>query len=356
MTGPASEGTPGVPSGRPAADAGRRAGRIVLHPALWALGLALPIVALSYITRLGLAFSPILGVGAILYALLVQRLGLAPARWFAPVLVGASFVLAILSFVTGRYNGLTDEPYLMPLFVGPLLHGVDPYAVVRTYTYQQYGATLAVHVGYVYLPLYLVLQPFVVSYKLYAIATWAAAVALVWRRPFARVAIGQPFVAILAANGFNDFPVLLLLTLAYVGVGGKRQAWAEVLSLGCKQFANVFVIGYHLARRDLRRALVAAGITVAFVLPFVLWNPGAFACETLPLTPHSCGSASTTNFYAHVNYYVWPLWGLAIFYEPLAAWSGRVMVRPRRAFGISDARRIPTEPVGSGGASHEPPV
>lgn len=154
--------------------------------------------------------------------------------------------------------------------------------------------------------------------------------ALVWRRPFARVALGQPFVALLAANGFNDFPVLLLLTLAYIGVGSRRQWWAEVLALGCKQFANAFVIGYHLFRRDFRAALIAAGITLAFVLPFVLWNPTAFACETLPLTPHSCGSASTANFYAHTNYYLWPLWGLALFYVPIAAWSRRSWARVRR--------------------------
>ncbi len=328
-------------------------GRTTLHPLLWAAGLALPIGALSYITGLGLAFSPVVGVGAILYALGVQRSGLGPSRWFAPVLVAASAVLAVASFLTGRYNGLTDEPYVMPQLVGPLLHGIDPYTVVRTYTYQQYGTTLSVRTGFVYLPLYLVLQPFVVPYKVFALAAWGASVALVWRRPFARVALGQPFVALLAANGFNDFPVLLLLTLAYVGVGSQRSWWAEALALGCKQFANAFVIGYHLLRRDFRRALIAVGITVVIVLPFVLWNPSAFACETLPLTPHSCGSASTADFYAHTNYYLWPLWGLALFYVPIAAWSRRSWARVRTAAAPSpDGPEVSSSP-GSVGAPPE---
>ncbi len=340
MTDPVASASPVTPGAVPSAPAERRLRGILLHPAFWALGLALPILALSYITRLGWAFSPLLGLAAIAYPLVAHRAGITRSKWFAAVLVASSVSLAIASYVTGRYNGLTDEPYVMPYVVGSLFHGQDPYAVVRTYTYQQYGTTLSVTTGYVYLPLYLILQPFIVSYKVYTIAAWAAAVYLVRRRPFARVAIGQPFVAILAANGFNDFPVLLLLTLAYVGLNGKRQRWAELVALGCKQFANVFVIGYRLVRRDLRGAGIAAGVTVAIILPFLLWNPGAFVCETLPLTPHSCGSASAVALYAHTNYYLWPLWGLAIFFDPIAAWLRQFPRWRERGLGTAaDAER-----------------
>jgi len=351
MTDPVAPVSLDSPGTVPSTPAESRLRGTLLHPVFWALGLALPILALSYITRLGWAFSPLLGLAAIAYPLVVHRAGITRSKWFAAVLVVSSLSLAIVSYVTGRYNGLTDEPYVMPYVVGSLLHGQDPYTVVRTYTYQQYGTTLSVTTGYVYLPLYLILQPFIVSYKVYTIAAWGAAVYLVRRRPFARVAIGQPFVAILAANGFNDFPVFLLLTLAYVGLNGKRQRWAELVALGCKQFANVFVIAYHLVRRDLRAAGIAAGVTGAIILPFLLWNPGAFVCETLPLTPHSCGSANTVALYAHTNYYLWPLWGLAIFFDPIVAWLRQIARRRERGLGrAADPERAaggspPTEAV-----------
>lgn len=336
--------------------------RLLLLPVFWAVGLALPIVTLSYVTGLGAAFSPLLGVGAIVYSLGAHRGSASRPRLFAAALFAASLALAVVSFVTGRYNGLTDEPYVMPNFVGSLWHGLDPYAVVRTYSYVQYGTPYTVRTGYVYLPLYLVLQPFVVSYKIYTIAAWAVSVYLVRRRPFARVAIGQPFVGILAASGFNDFPVLLLLTLAYVGVGGERQRWAELLALGCKQFANVFVVAYRLVRRDLWGALIAGAVSLAFVLPFVLWNPGAFACEALVFTPHSCGSASTAGVYAHTNYYLWPLWGLAIFYDPVAAgirgvWSRlrRSKIGPAGGGAAPDARRLGESPRGVDRPADGPP-
>jgi hypothetical protein len=293
------------------------------------VALVIPLVLLTHITALSAALPTVLGLWAVGFPLALYRLRPADPRLVGAALAVAGLALGVFSFVTGRFNGLTDEPYVMPHFVTPLLHGQDPYATVITVRYEQYGTAFVDTSPYVYLPLMIFLQPFVVAYQIYCLAAWAITVLLVRERPWALIALGQPYLALLAANGFNDFPVLLLLTAAFVGVEGRRQRWAELLALGMKQFANVAVVTYYLLRRDLGRALTAVGVSVAFVVPFLLWNPPAFVCRAVLLFPPGCGG-SGSGVLSHFNYWVWPVWVLGVFFVPIIDAARRLRARVDR--------------------------
>jgi hypothetical protein len=281
-----------------------------------ALALVVPLVLLAHITALHGSLPTILGVFALAFPVLVYWVRPQDPRLVGGALAVAGLALALVSFSTGWFNGLTDEPYMMPHFVGPLLHGQDPYATSITVRYVQYGTPFVDTATYVYLPVLLFLQPFVVPYQLYTIAAWAATAALLHRRPWALVAVSQPYLALLAASGFNDFPVLLLVTLALVGFEGRRQRWAEVLALGAKQFANVLVVAYYLVKRDVRRAAVAVAVSAAFALPFLVWNASAFVCRAVLLFPPGCGTSSSSVL-SHFNYWIWPVWALGVYFGPL---------------------------------------
>jgi hypothetical protein len=308
--------------GRPTGARSLAGREVVLTVAFATAALAVPLALLAHITALSGFLPTVLGLWALGFPLSVYFSRLQNPVRLGWVLASTGLGLALFSFGTGRFNGLTDEPYMMPQFVGTLLHGHDPYSTAITVTYHQYGTAYTDTAVYSYLPLLLVLQPFVVSYRLYTIAAWAVTTYLVRRRPLAFIAIGQPYLALLAASGFNDFPVLLLLTLGFVGIGGRRQYWAEVLSLGTKQFANVVVVGYYLVKREVGRALLALGISVAFVVPFLLWNPGAFVCRAVLLWPPVCGSSAGPPL-SHFNYWVWPVWVVGLYFEPIRGWGRR---------------------------------
>lgn len=343
--------------------------RHLQYAGLWTLGLAVPAVVLA----LGGIYNPgqtvsnstptILGIWALLYPLYVYRLHLIRLPSFALIVASASITVAFVSIVTGWGNGMTDEPYAMPVFIQPILHGQNPYTTPIYVTYNQYGTIFNLGpTKYVYLPLLIFLQPFVGAgtvyagtvYKIYVVLTWAATLYLVRKNAFAVIAIGQPYMALLAASGFNDFVVLLLLTLAVVGVNGKRQKWAEILALGCKQFANVFLVAYWAIKRDWTNVTVAVAVSIAWVLPFLLWDPSAFICDAVLLSASGCGGASAGGVLLHLNYWAWPVWVLGVFFLPLRQYYYRFRRWLRRRSGLPAATETPTPRTGAPGASESP--
>ena len=180
---------------------------------------------------------------------------------------------------------------------------------------------------YVYLPLLRFLQFPGISYAVFSFATWLALLFLVRRDSFAAAALGCPFVGLAAANGYNDLVGLLLLTVAFVGAGGRRSRIAELLALGVKQFANVVIVAYHAWRRDWLRVGVALGVTALYLLPFLLWDPQAVVCTVLLQRTASCMSGSGGDPLSHLNYWLYPLWVLAVFHVQLGGWYRRFVVR-----------------------------
>ncbi|MFZ0699848.1 MAG: hypothetical protein WAN74_06660 [Thermoplasmata archaeon] len=340
--------------------------RRLQYAGLWTLGLAVPalVLALGGIYNPGQQISnstpTILGLWALFYPLYVYRLHLIRLSSFAVIVAFASIAVAFVSIATGWGNGMTDEPYAMPAFIHPLLQGQNPYTTPIFVTYNQYGTIF--YLGpteYVYLPLLIFLQPFIGAgtiyagtvYKIYVVLAWAATLYLVRKNAFAVVAIGQPYMALLAASGFNDFIVLLLLTVAFVGLNGKRQKWAEILALGCKQFANVFVVVYWAIKRDWTNLTIAVAVSIAWILPFLLWDPSAFICDAVLLSPSGCGGASAGGVLLHLNYWAWPVWILGVFFVPLRSYYYRFRNWTQRGSDASAA--LPSEP--SAGRSSELP-
>ncbi len=358
--------------------------RRLQYAGLWTLGLAVPaaVLGLEGVYNPGQQVSSsmptLLGLWALFYPLLVYRLHLIRLSSFALILAFASVTVAFVSIVTGWGNSMTDEPYAMPAFIHPLLQGQNPYTTPIYVTYNQYGTIF--YLGptkYVYLPLLIFLQPFIgvgtayagTVYKIYAVLAWAATLFLVRKNAFAVVAIGQPFMALLAASGFNDFVVLLLLTLAFVGFNGRRQKWAEILALGCKQFANAFIAIYWAIKRDWTNLTIALAVSIAWVLPFLIWDPSVFFCDAVLFSPSVCGGASTGGVLLHLNYWAWPVWILGVFFVPLRSYYYRIRNRmsPRARAPVpkppepisvrSEAREPPRSRPGSGGlGTPDPPA
>lgn len=291
--------------------------------------------------------SAVLGMSMLAVPFAWTGLGLQRVRWSAWAIFAPALVLACFSVLSGFYNGLTDEPFAMPAFLGPLLHGHDPYSTLVTVSYNQYGTAQSLQSAYVYLPALIFLQPFIISYKWFAVAAWCATVALFRSRPVAIVAFGQGYVGLLAASGFNDLPVLLLLTLGFVGVAGRRQRWAEWLALGCKQFANIFELVYYLVRREVRRALLVVAVSGAFAVPFLLWDPTAFVCGVGLVQLSYCGGPTAGTVFTHLNYWMWPAWAVGVYFEPLRSFLGRRLSGLARGRSAS-APRIASAVSGTG--------
>ena len=305
-------------------------GRIVLYLAAW-LAAALP--AFLIITLLWLYFDQTnpfayyaVGAFALAFPVIVRRLGVPRRIDFVYFLLLVGIAFGILSVLTGWGNGLTDEPYTTPRFAYFLLSGHDPYTQQLVFTYQQYGRTLSSQSYYLYLPLLMFLQIPGISYKWFTLGCWALMVLLVRRRFDTAILLAQPYVLLIAASGYNDLPVLLLLTLGFVGFEGRRQKWAEYLSLGCKQFANAFVVVYYLVRRRWVDSAITLGVTLVFLLPFLIWGGSAVVCRAIfadRLSACTSGASATLL----LNYPVWVVWVFAVFYLPLIAilseWSLR---------------------------------
>jgi hypothetical protein len=282
-----------------------------------------------------------LGALALAFPVLVRRIGVPRSNRFVYILLFTGLAFAVLSVLTGWGNGLTDEPFTTPRFASFLLSGHDPYTQQMVFTYQQYGATLPSRSYYVYLPLLMFLQIPGISYKWFTLACWALTVLIVRHRFDTAILLAQPYVVVLAASGYNDFPVLLLLTLGLVGFEGRRQKWAEYLSLGCKQFANIFVFVYYAARRRWVDSAVTVAVTVAFLVPFLVWGGTGVLCPAL-LANRLASCPSGGGAALLLNYPVWIVWIYAVFYVPLVAIVARHF-SPRRSLAF-DLRRLAVLP------------
>lgn len=258
--------------------------------------------------------------------------------WGVPALFGAALALAVVSTVSGVLNGLSDEPYSTPAYAHL---GWALYERPVVFTYVQYGIPHLESSFDVYLPLLTFVQVPGLDYRWVSLVAWSGAVYLVRRDAFTAAALANPWIALLAANGQNDFVPLLALTVA-LAVRPARSRWvAEILSLGLKQLANVVVFFYHLARREFVSAAVALGVTVAILAPFLWIDPGAVYCHVLLGDPGSTCQSRGIGFIAFKrNYWLYPTWVAAVFHRPLAAWLRRRL------------RRHSATPVRVGGDAH----
>ena len=291
---------------------------------------ALAVVAIGLGTTLYGVLGPVLesglaGVfflfGVIAAFLVAYPVGLHRDRRFLALWVGVSVALAVVSVLTGRLNGLTGEPYATPAFVRLL---PNLYGQTLHLAYTQYGTPLTISSAYVYLPLLTVLQVPGLDYRWVAVGAWAATVYLLRRSGAAVVLLGSPFVALIAANGFNDLVPFLALTLSVVTLAGPRARAAEVVALGLKQFANVLLVAFHLWHRRWGRALLAVGVSALFLLPFAFFSPSGVVCHAILLDPSSgCSLAGSGSFVSgglgHLNYFAWVLYVLAVFGTPYVA-------------------------------------
>jgi len=283
----------------------------------WLSG-ALP--AFAVITALWLYPSDFHGVGeislgafALMFPVAVRQLQVPRRVGFVYFLLGAGVVFSIGSILTGAGNGLTDEPFTTPRYVSLLFAHQDPYVVPLVFNYVQYGQTFHSQSIYLYGPLLMFLQVPGLDYKWFALGAWIVLVLVVRQRFDVAVMLAQPYVAIMAASGYNDIVVLVFMTLAFVGYEGRRQRWAEWLSLGMKQFANLFVLAYYLLRRDWRNTLVTAAVSAAFLLPFLYWSGPVIFCPAVVADRiPSCSGGGAPSYL--LNYSLWVVWAVAIFY------------------------------------------
>jgi hypothetical protein len=312
------------------------------------LGSVAPLVVITLDWRLGTGVeTPLdatLAVVVISYPLWLRPLGIERTHNFVGILVGFSAVLGAVSYLTGGANGLTDEAYTTPLYAGILLHGQNFYSVPLVVVYTQYGVHSTVSTFYSYLPLLTFLQIPYLDYKVFSALCWLGIVWLVRKDFYAAAALAQPFVGLMAFNGFNDFAPLLLLTVAFVGWEGRRQKWAQLVALGTKQFANVIVLLYHLARRDWGNALLVAAVTAAFLLPFLIWNAPATLCQAVLYGVPSGCSGNGHLLLFHIDYGLWPLWCAAVFYAPFRTFLRSHPVHRIRSWALGRRDRETARP------------
>ena len=284
-----------------------------------------------------------IGAFALAFPVMVRRLAVPRRTSFIYLLLAIGVAFGVLSILTGWGNGLTDEPFTTPRFAGFLLSGHDPYVTQLVFSYQQYGETLSSRSYYLYLPLLMFLQIPGIDYKWFTLGCWVGMVLLARKNFDTAAMLAQPYVLLIAASGYNDVPVLLLLTLGFVGFGGRRQKWAEYLSLGCKQFANAFVFVYYLVRRRWFDALLTIVVSAAFLVPFVLWDGTAVLCPSVFADRLSaCTPGASAGIL--LNYPVWAVWIVAVFYVPARAlvigWTSRPTAAARFFHGRIRPERL----------------
>lgn len=307
-------------------------------PALWVVAALLGAASLGPLAALGpidwatgarftVPLTLAAGASVFLFPTLAGRFGLLARPGLLRAVVLGGFVFAVVSAATGFLNGETFEPATTPAYASVLLAGHDPYTTLLHLAFvtcsgpTSHGWVTCVpetsSTYYVYLPLLTFLQVPFVPYRWVTLACAALVAYRVRRDPVALALLGSPYVALLAANGYNDFPVLLLLTLGFVGTSGRGRAAWEWLSLGTKQFANLVVLAYHIARRDLRGVAVTLAVSLAWVVPFLLLDPRGFVCTAILYEDPGCTSSLGHSLFVHVNYWLWPAWVVAVFHAPL---------------------------------------
>jgi len=242
-----------------------------------------------------------------------------------PGLIAVALVAAVVSIVTGRLNGLSDEPYSTPAYAGL---GLAMYSQPLSFHYVQYGAVHFEQSYDVYLPLLTYVQVPGLDYRWVALAAWAGMVYLIRRDAFAAAGLSAPWVAILAANGQNDFVPLLAITAALVWRPPRGRWAAEIVSLGLKQFANVLVFGFHLVRREYLYAAGAVAVTLAFLAPFLLVDPSGVWCHVVVGAPGAnCQGHPWTFFVFKRNYWLYPTWVFLAFRQGVLALARSVRGR-----------------------------
>ncbi len=302
--------------GDPGGSAGRRPVAMAFALLLLA-GATVPLLVGTTFPGLTILILPIVGVTAVV-AYGFQRLPSRPA-WAIPALAVAAAALGAASVLTGALNGLSDEPYSTPAYSSL---GWALYTQPIHLTYVQYGASHLESSYYVYLPLLTWAQVPGLDYRWVSLGAWAVTFYAVRKDPFASAGWAVPWIPLLAANGQNDFVPLLALTAALVVPAGRWGRLAEIAALGLKQFANVIDVGYHLVRRQYARALIAVGISVAFLLPFAWLDPGAVYCHVLLGDPtNGCAAHSAGFLLFKRNYWLYPTWVGLMFARPIVGWA-----------------------------------
>jgi hypothetical protein len=271
-------------------------------------------------------------------------------------------VLGFVSIFTGIGGNGTDEPYAIWGYLSELLHGQDPYTTLLTIHYTAHvlwfwSAPVTSSTYYTYLPLLLFFQvpaggdlpTQAIGYELLALACWAGMVYVVRKDPFASLALASPVVALIAANGFDDLLVLFFMTLSLRGwTTGTKSKVVEYLTYGMKQFANVFWFVYYLLKRRWVSAGLVIVVTLAFALPFLLWNPLGIGCQalvfsTLPQCASQPSSArQVSDLYSHWNYYLWILWAYVLFHDWIHTHWNRWIAGRHRSIRVPSS--VPTEP------------
>ena len=269
----------------------------------------------------GLFSAPVLGFSTILVPYLVATYGLGHRETLRRILIGSSAAIGIFSVATGYLNYLTDE-WATPQYVSLLLQGQDWYSVPFIFHYVKMGILMSSTIWNVYLPLIPFVQvPYTwLDYRWFTLGIWGLMVYAVRKRYYASMALGGQYPALMAANGFNDVVPLLFLTLAFVTLTGRRSQVAEFLSLGMKQFANAFVFIYHVLRREWFQAFLTIAATVLFLLPFLIWDWKSAICTPILDMPPDCASTQNllvNSIHSRINFALWPVWVVAIFYPTL---------------------------------------
>jgi hypothetical protein len=269
----------------------------------------------------GLFSAPALGLATILVPYFIATYRLGHRKTLRRVLIGSSVAIGVFSIVTGYINYLTDE-WATPYYVSILLGGRDWYAVPLQFQYARMGMLLNATIWNVYLPLLPFVQVPWLDYRWFTLGIWVLMVYAVRKRYYASMALGGQYPALMAANGFNDVLPLLLLTLAFVTLKGRPAQTAKFLSLGMKQFANAFVFFYHVLRREWLQAGLAVLATVLFLLPFLIWDWKSAICTPILDMPPDCQSTENllvNSVHSRINFALWPVWVVAIFYPALRA-------------------------------------
>src|SRR5256886_4781906 len=184
------------------------------------------------------------------------------------------------------------------------------------------GTLYSASIWIVYLPLLPLIQvPYVwLDYRWFTLAMWGLMVYGVRKRYYTSMTLGGQYPALMAANGFNDVIPLLFLTLAFVTFTGRRARAAQLLSLGMKQFANVFVFVYHILRRDRRQATITVVVSIIFLLPFLIWDWKSAICTPVLDMPPSCQNTQNLTFnsvHSVINFALWPVFKIAVIYRTM---------------------------------------
>jgi hypothetical protein len=269
----------------------------------------------------GVLSAPVLGLGALLVPYLIAKYRLGHRETLRVVLFCGSAVLGVISILTGFVNYLTDE-WATPRYVTLLIQGHDWYSVPLQFSYVREGTLISTQIWNVYLPLLPFVQvPYVwLDYRWFTLGVWGVLVYILRKRYYASVALAGQYSAVMAANGFNDVIPLLFLTLAFVTFTGARAKAAEYISLGLKQFANIFVFIYYILRRDWRQATITVIVTALLLLPFAIWDWKSAICTPILDMPPGCSNTNNLIFnsiHSRINFPIWLVWIVGIFHHEL---------------------------------------